>query len=161
MGATLPAAVAWRWRTFGALAPRELYAILAARQRVFVVEQRCVFLDADGRDEAAEHLLGCAGEELVAYLRLFPPGVVAREAVVGRVLVGAAARGGGLGRELVLRGIRRARELAPDAAVRIAAQRQVVPFYERLGFRAAGAPFDEDGIEHLPMLLAPAAAAPS
>ena len=40
------------------LTAAELYAVLAARQQVFAVEQHCAFLDADGHDVHAWHLLG-------------------------------------------------------------------------------------------------------
>jgi ElaA protein len=60
------------------LGTADLYAALAARQQVFAVEQRCAFLDADGHDAHAWHLLGWAGEpreqRLVAYLRVLDPG---------------------------------------------------------------------------------------
>ena len=40
------------------LATGDLYAVMVARQEVFAVEQRCAFLDADGLDAQAFHLLG-------------------------------------------------------------------------------------------------------
>ena len=46
----------WEIREFGALTGAELYAILRLRQEVFVVEQKCPYLDADGLDDAAPHL---------------------------------------------------------------------------------------------------------
>ncbi|TMH55957.1 MAG: GNAT family N-acetyltransferase, partial [Betaproteobacteria bacterium] len=70
--------VDWQWKRFAELTPADLYALLAARAAVFVVEQSCVFQDADGLDPFAWHLLGWAqpGEPrtLAAYLRLLEPG---------------------------------------------------------------------------------------
>lgn len=129
--------------------------MLALRQRVFVVEQRCAFLDADGRDLAAEHLLGSLGGQLVAYLRLLAPGAPGAEedeAVIGRVLTAPDARGCGLGRELMERGIVRARERWPGCAIRVVAQCHVESFYRGLGFRPVAPAFDEDGIAHVPMV---------
>lgn len=53
---TLP--IIWHWRPWTALTAAELHAILQLRSRVFVVEQQCVFLEIDGRDPDAFHLLG-------------------------------------------------------------------------------------------------------
>ena len=50
-------AITWRWATFADLNLADLYALLALRQRVFIVEQRCPYLDADGLDAGAWHLL--------------------------------------------------------------------------------------------------------
>ncbi|MCC6688507.1 MAG: GNAT family N-acetyltransferase, partial [Saprospiraceae bacterium] len=36
---------------FDKLSTRQLYRISALRQEVFVVEQNCPYLDADGKDE--------------------------------------------------------------------------------------------------------------
>ena len=70
-------ALRWQWSRLPELAPAELYAVLAARQQVFTVEQHCAFQDADGYDFAAWHLLGwtTSGEEaaLAAYLRSREP----------------------------------------------------------------------------------------
>src|SRR5688500_1412453 len=74
----------WKLASFAALTVDELYAALQLRQIVFIVEQSCVYLDADGEDREAEHLLGWRdGElapELAAYARLFAPGVKYTEA---------------------------------------------------------------------------------
>ncbi len=35
----------------------ELYAIMVLRQEVFVVEQNCPFVDADGKDQLAWHFM--------------------------------------------------------------------------------------------------------
>ena len=70
---TVPASPRWQWSSFDALAVRELYAVLQLRQRVFVVEQRCAYLDADGDDPQAMHLPGWRDDadapRLVAYAR--------------------------------------------------------------------------------------------
>ena len=40
--------ISWHERSFDALSVRQLYAIMALRAQVFVVEQRCAYQDADG-----------------------------------------------------------------------------------------------------------------
>jgi ElaA protein len=136
--------------------PAELYAVLAARQRVFVVEQQCVFLDADGYDAHAWHLLGwvdSGADGLVAYLRVLDPGCKFEEPSIGRVLTLSPYRGVGLGRILMVEGIARTAQAWPGRPIRIAAQQRLEPFYASLGFRTASPPYDEDGILHVDMVL--------
>ena len=45
----------WFDRTFAELTTAQLYRIIELRERVFIVEQRCVYLDADGVDLVARH----------------------------------------------------------------------------------------------------------
>ena len=154
--------IAWQCARFADLAPNALYASLKARSEVFVVEQRCVFLDMDGIDVHALHLLGWASggvsperdSGLAAYLRLIEPGRKYAEASIGRVLTTRAFRGIGLGRVLMREGLRRAALEYPGAPVRIGAQRYLERFYSSLGFCVASEPYDEDGIEHVQMLRA-------
>ena len=56
--------------------PRLYRAIVSLRERVFVVEQRCVYLDADGIDPACRHLFATRPSDhaLAAYLRVVPAG---------------------------------------------------------------------------------------
>ncbi len=143
-------------KPFDALTLVELYEALALRQEVFGVEQSCVYNDLDGADVKAVHLFGRgAARDLVAYARLFVPGVKYTEASIGRVVTTRASRGTGAGKLLMLRAIHDTRALAPAAAIRIGAQRYVEGFYASLGFVVASAPYLEDGIPHVEMTLAP------
>ena len=47
--------IVWKIKSFEKLSTQELYAILMVRQEVFIVEQTCYYLDADGYDEKALH----------------------------------------------------------------------------------------------------------
>ena len=67
--------IQWLLKKFEDLAPSQLYAILQLRNEVFVVEQNCVFLDMDNKDQQSWHICGWSKEELVAYTRLVPPNV--------------------------------------------------------------------------------------
>ena len=48
----------WTYKPFGELTPHELYAILQLRNAVFVVEQQCIFQDADNKDPYCYHVMG-------------------------------------------------------------------------------------------------------
>jgi ElaA protein len=155
-----PIAIRWQWARMGGLAVTDLYALLAARQVVFAVEQECSFLDADGLDVHAWHLLGwdhggaaTPGEPVLAsYLRLIDPGYKFVEPSIGRVLTTPAYRGIGQGRVLMREGLVRAAGAYPGHAIRIAAQQRLEAFYASLGFCTVSAPFEEDGIPHVEML---------
>lgn len=147
----------WQWSRLPTLSPTALYAALAARQQVFAVEQQCAYLDADGLDHRAWHLLGWSRTEpaiLVAYLRVLDPGAKYVEPSIGRVLTTLALRGRGQGRGLMREGIAGCASRHPGAAIRISAQRHLAPFYTSLGFATVSPPYDEDGIPHVEMLLA-------
>jgi ElaA protein len=147
----------WQWSRMSELTAAEMYAALAARQQVFAVEQHCAFLDADGHDAHAWHLLGWkddrAAPELAAYLRVVDPGRKYEDPSIGRVLTVSPHRGTGLGRVLMVEGIARTRRAWPGRRIRIAAQQRLEAFYTSLGFVAASTPYEEDGILHLDMLL--------
>ena len=156
-GMVSPKMAAMRWRSlpFAELTVDELYEILTLRQRVFVVEQTCPYLDCDGKDHQALHLLGRDDEgHLVAYARLLPPGASFDELSIGRVVTAPEVRRTGAGRELMREAIARTRAAFGPGPLRIGAQRYLERFYGELGFRVAGAPYDEDGIPHIEMLLA-------
>jgi ElaA protein len=127
-----------------------LYAILRLRCAVFVVEQHCAYLDVDGRD-LEPGALHCWQEEdgrVLAYLRVLREGPARR---IGRVATAPAVRGRGYAEALVRTAVR----LAAPAPVVLDAQAHLVSWYERLGFRVAGAEYDDDGIPHVPLTYGP------
>lgn len=123
------------------------------RQLVFSVEQDCAYLDADGADLDAHHVLGFEGSELVAYARILKPGTRYEQGSIGRVITAAEIRGKGFGRELMMLALEHCARLYPGAAVRISAQARLEKFYQSLGFVSDGAPYAEDNIPHLAMNL--------
>ena len=144
----------WRWCRFDELDVFELDAIYRARQQVFVVEQHCVYLDADGVDAHAFHLAAWSVDRSMplAYARIVRPGKKYAEPSIGRVITTATARGTGLGRELVQRAIGHCGEVFAGHAIRISAQTRLERFYAELGFAAVSTPYLEDGIAHSEML---------
>ncbi len=142
----------WIDRSFDELSVRELYAIIALRERVFVVEQNCPYQDADGFDAASRHLWVEATDGAIhAYLRIVPAGVKFAELSIGRVITAPEARGTGLGKTLMQRGL----ALTGSVPVRIGAQAHLEKFYGDLGFVRTSDVYDEDGIPHIEMLRAP------
>ena len=69
------------------------------------------------------------------------------ELSIGRVIIAPEARGTGLGKELMKRGI----EAAGGVPIRLGAQAHLEKFYGDLGFVRASEPYDEDGIMHVEM----------
>jgi ElaA protein len=139
----------WHALPFDRLTTGQLYAILALRSRVFVVEQACPYLDLDGVDEGCTHVWAeDATGAIAAYLRVVPAGIKYAEPSIGRVIVAASARGTGLGRELMRRGI----DALAGAPIRIAAQAYLERFYRELGFETVSEPYDDDGILHIEMI---------
>lgn len=143
----------WRLARFESLGPRDLHDILQARAAVFVVEQDCAFQDVDGADPDAWHLVAREDGRVAAYARLLPAGAKFPEPSIGRVMTAMTHRGTGLGRALMVEAIARTRALWPGAAIRIGAQRRLEGFYGSLGFVTDSAPYVEDGIPHVEMVL--------
>ena len=76
----------WGFSSWDELSRDEMYTILQLRQAIFVVEQDCPYLDADGADEQAFHLQGRYQDQLCAYARVFPPNTK-NTVIIGRVIV--------------------------------------------------------------------------
>ena len=142
----------FRWHRFDELSLNELYAALALRQSIFIVEQSSPYADLDFIDQRAEHLYATDAADLVGYARCFGPLPGKPHASFGRLVVAPSHRGTGLGKELVRRALARlAAGSCPD--VQISAQIYLEPFYGRFGFARVGKPYDDTGIIHIDMQL--------
>jgi ElaA protein len=148
--------LSWVFKPFPELTNNELYALLRLRSEVFVVEQNCVFLDMDDKDQQCHHLLGYKDDLLAAYTRIVPKGVsYDNYASIGRVVTSPQVRREGRGKELMEESIKRLQSLFGDVAIKIGAQLYLKMFYNELGFEQCGEVYDEDGIDHIPMLRTP------
>ncbi|HEY7642435.1 MAG TPA: GNAT family N-acetyltransferase [Steroidobacteraceae bacterium] len=145
----------WQWCRLGELSAAQVYAVLAARVEIFVVEQNCAYQDLDGLDgdADAEHLIAWSGADVAGYLRVLRPGARFADPSIGRIITTRPFRGSGLGRELVAKGLERARLRYPGQPVRISAQQYLEKFYRDFGFATVSEPYLEDGIPHVEMLL--------
>lgn len=142
----------WDCKRFDELSADEMYTILCVRQQVFVLEQECLYLDADGKDRESFHLMGFDGDELVAYARILDAGVSYAEVSMGRILTTEKVRGSGAGIELMAEGLRFIRNHYGEVSVRISAQTYLLAFYGKFGFRSTGKEYLEDEIPHTEML---------
>lgn len=150
----------YRCLSFDQLSLDQLYDLLALRQEVFVVEQQCPYLDADGLDRAAHHVLGQDAQgQILAYTRVLPPGAIYPQyATIGRVLTAHKIRNSGLGRELMHHTINCVNRLYGQPDIKISAQSYLTGFYKSLGFQSRGEEYLEDGIPHITMVRHAAAA---
>jgi ElaA protein len=143
----------WHLYPYPELRLDDLYDLLELRQRVFVLEQNCAYVDADGIDPSSWHLLGRDEHaRLDAYARIVAPGIKYTEPSIGRVVTHPRVRGSGLGKSLMREAIMHTINLFPGESIRIGAQMHLVRFYSEFGFEPAGDPYDEDGIPHVEML---------
>lgn len=138
-----------RVEAFAELDPRTAYLLWQLRESVFVVEQRCPYLELDGRDlePGTRHVwaVDLAHPDVpVGYLRILEQGDHAR---IGRVLVAKPHRGRALSGVLM----RTALEVVGDRPSRLDAQSPLAGWYATFGYAQDGAEFVEDGIPHTPM----------
>jgi len=151
--------IQWKLSTFEELSNEELYEILHLRQRVFIVEQQCIYQDCDGQDKKALHLVGWInrGErpEMAAYLRIIHPKKERIFPSFGRLLTHPDFRGKGLGRDIMARCLRILEEFYPELPICISAQQYLIPFYASFGFLLSSDEYEEDGIPHIEMTRNP------
>ncbi|MFP4187336.1 MAG: GNAT family N-acetyltransferase [Acholeplasmataceae bacterium] len=137
-------------RPFTELSKEELYRILDLRSRVFVMEQKILYVDTDYMDQKSVHYFIMDGERMVSYLRLIPPKVKYSEHALSRVATLKDYRGQGLARRLI-------EDVMADIKgqpIRISGQAYLREYYERLGFRVVRGPYIEEDIPHYEMFYA-------
>ncbi len=145
--------ITWILKKFTELTTAELYAIMQLRNEVFVVEQNCVYQDADDKDQSSLHFCGWEGSKLVAYTRIIPPGISYPEASIGRVVTSPAYRNTGAGRTLMKKSIELTFNNFGCTQIKIGAQVYLTKFYSSLGFIQSSEEYLEDGIPHIEMIL--------
>ena len=138
----------WRVKKFDELNLFELYDMMILRQEVFVVEQNCPYLDADGLDLKSIHISGYFEGKLIAYARIIPPGVEYKdEFAIGRVICDLKYRNTGLGKALMNQCFK---EIG-NYPIKIHAQKYLEQFYSSLGFNPIGEEYLLDNIPHIEM----------
>ena len=127
-----------------------LYRLLRLRAEIFVVEQKCAYLDPDGKDLLAEtrHLWLEDDGEIVASLRLLEEHKNGIDSFhIGRVCTATHARGHGHTTRLM----RAALAEVGAAPCHLAAQAYLIDMYARYGFVVDGPRFLDAGVMHVPM----------
>lgn len=143
--------IQWTIKSFENLSVNELYDILKLRSEIFVVEQNCVYLDIDGKDKLALHLFGEFEGKIVAYSRLFKPGITFDNASIGRVVVDANFRDRKWGHDLMREAIAGIKNHFGESKITIGAQLYLKKFYESHGFVQTSEMYLEDDIPHVEM----------
>ena len=142
----------WQNKTFNNLTTEELYQILQLRNQVFVVEQNCVYQDADGNDHKAFHLFAKQDDKVIAYTRMFKSGDYFDKASIGRVVVAPEFRKQHLGKKLMQKAIHFVLNDLEENSIEISAQTYLIKFYKDLGFVPFGDEYLEDNLPHIRML---------
>ena len=146
----------WVTKTFSALTVDELYDVLRLRSEVFIVEQKCIFLDIDNNDRKAFHTIGFIGDEVVATTRLFDKDIMYDGyQSIGRVVGSPRHRGLGIGKALMQYSISECERLFGKGPIKIGAQLYLKKFYSEQGFEQSCDMYLEDEIDHIPMIRIP------
>jgi ElaA protein len=141
----------FNWYDFSELTTQQLYDVLALRSQVFIVEQDCVYLDIDGKDQHAVHLLAVQENLLLGYLRLFPPNDKEDRIIFGRLVMEKTARRNGHGKKLMQELLLYCETNYPGISIKCSAQNYLTQFYKQFGFKTYGDVYEEDGIPHVEM----------
>jgi ElaA protein len=143
----------WVTKAFAELTVDELYDVLRLRSEVFVVEQKCIFLDIDNNDRKAFQTIGFIGDEVVATTRLFDKDIMYDGyQSIGRVVSASKHRGLGIGKALMQYSISECERLFGKGPIKIGAQLYLKKFYSEQGFEQSGDMYLEDDIDHIPMI---------
>lgn len=143
----------FNWYKFSELTVDQLYDVLALRSTVFVVEQNCVYLDPDGKDREALHLLGTHEDKVLAYARLFLPNNMRNEIIFGRIVTSSLGRGKGYGKLLMQEIMDYCKKHHAKTDVKCSAQLYLKQFYESFGLKAYTDVYQEDDMPHIGMIL--------
>ena len=143
----------WNIKKFNQLNANTLYSILKLRAEVFVLEQKCAYLDIDEKDKKAIHIFSIDNTNAcIAYGRIFKPSDYYKNyTAITRIVIRKKDRGKKLGHELVKKVIEVCLERFPNKKIKISAQKYLQKFYEKRGFVFNGENYLEDGIPHSAM----------
>ena len=140
-------------KTFKELSVEEIYQILRIRSEVFVIEQKCIYQDIDGKDEKAIHMMGKKNKEIIAYTRILDRGEYYDLPSISRVVVTKKNRGKERGKRIMEESIKYINKILKEKIIVLAAQKHLENFYRELGFIPEGKEYLEDEIPHQKMTL--------
>ena len=138
-------------KEFNQLSLEELYLILKIRQEVFIVEQKCFYLDCDDLDQKSIHFLGYIDGVLVCYLR-----VIKNEEnnlwILGRILVSKKYRSLGIGIDLMNKSLKYLKNKNSNYSLEMSAQTYLIDFYKKFDFKTLGNEYLDAGVSHIKMI---------
>lgn len=138
---------------FAELSLEKLYDIFVLRQEVFIVEQNCPYLDADGKDIDGMHLTIETDNQLAAYARILPKGIsYPKYCSIGRVVTSPHYRRQNLGIQIMKYAIEQCKLHYPGQDIKISAQCYLMDFYRKFDFKPIGNEYLEDDIPHIAMI---------
>ena len=138
-------------KTFEQLTKDELYALMALRQQVFVVEQQSIYLDLDHLDQQSIHYLHFDDAQALNIYARYRFTDLVNEVKIERVVISRPHRGQGKGKELIRAMLTDILTVNPQANIKLSSQIDACEFYQKLGFELQGEPYDDGGIEHIDM----------
>lgn len=143
----------WKWKLLEEMTSLELYSVLQYRENVFVVEQKEAYLDADGMDINAWHLLGLEeNNSLIACARVILPDSNNEVLKFGRLAVAKEYRGLGYANQAIKQIFSRIRDSEySNYNIEIYAQSHLIKMYEKFDFIAVGEHFNMGSIPHITM----------
>lgn len=139
----------WKVKTFQELTRNELYAIYAARVQTFVVEQHRPYQEVDDIDPKALHIWAEDHNQILAYARIFHG---SDHTSFGRVLTTPAARGKGLGKQLIQRVLEVIDTQFSHPTIQIDSQDDKEGFYAKFGFHSVGDVYTFHQTPHIKMV---------
>ena len=138
-------------KEFSELSLEELYEILKARSKIFILEKNMHCLDMDGMDPMAKHFFLEENGSILAYLRAFYTDDSKMTVKIGRVL--SITHGVGLGAALMQKAMADIKENMKCKRIVVDSQKSAVGFYEKMGFKPISGEFLEEGVIHIKMQL--------
>jgi len=137
-------------KKFNDLTLEELYLILKIRQEVFIVEQKCFYLDCDDLDQKAIHFLGYINNSLVCYMRVLDNKMDSW--ILGRILVSNKNRNLGLGIKLIKKVLNLLDQKKPNYYFQMSAQTYLIDFYKKFNFQIDGDEYLDAEVPHIKMI---------
>lgn len=145
--------IAWQIKAFKDLTVDEFYEIIYLRTAIFVVEQNCPYQEVDEKDKQSYHLFGTINNgEIIAVTRILPQGISYDEISIGRVALKKEYRGKGIADNLMVKTLQFIETQFGKQAIRISAQKHLINYYGKYGFKQVGEDYLEDNIPHIEMI---------
>ncbi len=138
-------------KQFNELSLEELYLILKIRQEIFIVEQKCFYLDCDDLDQKSIHFLGYHDESLVCYMRVLN-NEKTNSWILGRILVSKKYRSLGFGIDLMKQTLKFLENKKSNYYLEMSAQTYLIDFYKKFDFQVEGAEYLDAGVAHIKMI---------